>query len=334
MMASRRKVRATQRLFHGMLQRNRDTTAEARIELAAMATGIGAKSAAADLLHQAAGLTATEDPARRLMQVLLQSEDGSLQRDLSGKLDALHLPQGSLLTLVPLSARYVDLWQLWLPQVQTHVGGSVVAMAMDSAALELLTGTPGVCPVDVRDSFSWSAEGRLHPHTRGVLWYLRTVVLRQLVERGHTVLVLDLDAVPVGDVQPLLHSLREADVIAQQDHSIPMDVDRELGFVLCCGFMLWRPSAGSLATLERLETETARERDDQLALNHLLSRQGIRQGTRDEVAMRFFSEGTTFACPDAALVSRSLHTGSVARHFHQTGQTVAELEAALGLPPV
>ncbi|MEK6398197.1 MAG: hypothetical protein V4734_08935, partial [Terriglobus sp.] len=73
------------------------------------------------------------------------------------------------------------------------------------------------------------------------------------------------------------------------------------------------------------------ERDDQLALNHLLARDGVVAKTTGADAMRFGSAGVQFACPDASLVSRALHTGRVVRHFHQTGQTIDELKAALGL---
>jgi hypothetical protein len=171
--------------------------------------------------------------------------------------------------------------------------------------------------VDCRAYFAWE-NGKLHAKTRGVLWFVRVLYLRALVQAGHNVLVLDLDAIPVGNVLPILSTMKDADVVAQLDHSIPMDVDRELGFVLCCGFMLWRHTVAAMALLDRYAVIAQVERDDQLALNHLLARDGIVEKVTGADAMRFGSAGVQFACPDPSLVSRTLNSGSVVRHFHQT----------------
>ena len=320
------------RLLDRVLQRNVDTTPELRIELAAMATAVDRTPLANDLLSQAAAGAQdsfTADAARKLLALNLGIADGSLEAAIAAKIDALDLPtSGDIITLVPVSSRYLDLWQMWLEQVRKHVGGQVVAMAMDDAALANLH---EVHTVDVRDYFAWDADGSLHPRTRGVLWYLRVLYLRELVRRGQTVLVLDLDAIPVSDLALMLENLPAGNVVAQKDHSIPMDVDRQLGFVLCCGFMLWRPSVATTTLLDRFTAETAIERDDQLALNHLLSRAGITNQREDARSMQFGSAGVHFVCPAPALVSRTLTSGSVVRHFHQQGKSIADLRAALGI---
>lgn len=335
MMAHRTLPLRTETLLKTFSSHQQGLSAELRLELAAMATMADLPESAAQQLvwaRQKATDPATLDAAEKLLQLNRAEARRTLQATLQGKLDGLGLEGAGLLTLVPVSGKYLELWRLWLPQVRLHACRQIVAMAMDDAAVAALQVDRDVAVVDVREFFSWDSAGRLHPHTRGVLWYLRVLLLRELVLRRHPVLVLDLDAVPVGDVQAMLSAMPTADVVAQIDHSIPMDVDRQLGFVLCCGFMLWRPrTPAALRLLDRFAQEAAIERDDQLALNHLLARQGI--ATRKEAGAKlvFESAGVCFACPDEALVSRDLTTGSVVRHFHQTGQTDPQLRTALGI---
>ena len=334
MLASRTDPAFASRELEVILRRNEDTTSELRIELAAMATSIGSP-VAAELLVRAQREAAdpdTADAAQRLLNVHYAMEEDSLEREVQAKVDLLAIsPSGATITLVPISSRYLDLWRLWLLQTRKHIGGTVFVLAMDDAALHAVRGEPDVTTVDVRHFFSWGAYGALHPRTRGVLWYLRVLFLRDLVRRGHTVLVLDLDAIAVDDLAPMLADTPDADVIAQQDYSIPVDVARELGFILCCGFMVWRPSAATRRLLDRFASETALERDDQLALNHLLARDGIEDRHADAQALRFRSNGVQFVCPDASLVSRSLSSGSVIRHFHQEGKSIADLRQAMGI---
>ncbi|MGI4755586.1 MAG: putative nucleotide-diphospho-sugar transferase [Janthinobacterium lividum] len=335
MMAHRIAPQRTKRLLQKISRCGQSTTAELFIELAAMATAIDQPDVASSQLgfaRQMATNQETLDAAEKLLHVNRADAFQTLQSTLHSKVDALDLQHVGLVTLVPVSGKYLDLWALWLQQVRLHACRQIVVMSMDDAAHTALFGLPDVAVVDVREFFSWDAAGRLHPHTRGVLWYLRVLLLRDLVQRGHTVLVLDLDAIPVGDVQAMVSGMSGADVIAQKDHSIPMDVDRQLGFVLCCGFMLWRRrTAAVLALLDRFTRETAIERDDQLALNHLLAQRGIAKSNHDTAALQFESAGVRFTCPPETSVSRSLEGGSVVRHFHQTGKSVPEIRNALGL---
>ncbi len=334
LMAHRAHGPACHRMLQQLIRKNRDAHADLLIELAMMAVSIEAPDTARELQAKASERAVeryTADAARRLQAVQTATDDGTLPQRMGHMVDALALPPGELLTLVPVSSRYLELWQLWLQQTQRHVPGVIVAMAMDDAALESLEPVHGVAAVDAREFFTWGDEGRLHPHTRGVLWYVRVLLLQALVERGHPVLVLDLDAIAVSDLQPLLDAHAAADVIAQQDRSLPMDVTREIGFVICCGFMLWRPTAPARALLKRYAQESAVERDDQLALNHILARDGLSGQTRDAAAMRFTSANVLFVCPDPSLVSRDQASGTVVRHFHQTGQTTAELRRAMAI---
>lgn len=334
MMANRVRPAQTQAAFGRLVQRAGIASPELCLELAMMATSLGLSEMAATLLErvsQQATNADTADAAGRLLRLNRMEALGTLRPALGAAIDGFPLQQAGMLTLVPVSGKYLELWQLWLQQVRLHACRVVVAMVMDDAALAALQGEPDVLPVDVREYFSWSREGRLHPHTRGVLWYLRVLLLQELVRRGHPVLVLDLDAIPVGDVIAMLSALEWSDVVAQQDHSIPKDVDRQLGFVLCCGFMLWRPTTPALRLLERFGEEAALERDDQLALNHMLAANGITHRVEADGELHFESCGVGVVCPADSRVSRTMVSGSVVRHFHQTGQGTPEIRAALGL---
>ena len=335
MMARRTDAAKAAQLFEFIVRRNAGASAEMLIELAAMATAMAQPERANQLLTQAEQASTdgfTTEVAQRLRALNIAAMDDSLNDWVAARVDAMHLPSGKPLTLAPMSGQYRDMGALWLRQVRRHVGGHIVVMAMDAtASLGSLAAQPDVAIADVHEWFAWDEHGALHTKSRGVLWYLRVLFLRELVQRGHSVLVLDLDAMPVSDLEPMLASLPASDVVAQKDHSLPVDVDRQLGFVLCCGFMLWRPTTAAKSLLDRFAAETFIERDDQMALNHMLARDGIVAKTESEQCMQFGSAGVQFVCPDPSLVSRSLTSGSVVRHFHQHGQTIAELRAALGI---
>lgn len=338
MLSHRMKPGSVHALFRRIVEDNSDRTPELTLELAEMATRIEEPSLSNDFLEDAeknaaaTGNTFVADTAHKLRALSAALQDGSLQTHIRNEVQTITTTgDDSPIVLVPLSGGYLSLFDLWIQQVRKHIGQRIVVLAMDDTALHLSETYADIHIVDCRSFFAWN-NGKLHPKTRGVLWLVRTLYLRALVAAGHSVLVLDLDAIPVGDVLPLLASLSDADIIAQLDHSIPMDVNRALGFVLCCGFMLWRPTVAAQTLLNRFVTAAQVERDDQLALNHLLVADGIVEKTNGANAMRFGSAGVQFACPDPSLVSRTLNTGSVVRHFHQHGQSIEELRKALGIP--
>jgi hypothetical protein len=160
-----------------------------------------------------------------------------------------------------------------------------------------------------------------------MLWVLRVLLVREIVSRGHTVTSLDLDALVLEDLGGLLSSFPAADIVAQQDFSMPLDVARNLGFILCCGFMVFRPTQATQRFLDRYAQRTMLESDDQLALNHLIAEAGISEKVREPRYLSFEAAGVWWLCPDKALVSRDIAYGSVVRHFQHKGQTVAQLRA-------
>ena len=237
----------------------------------------------------------------------------SLQSDLASALPPISTAQ--TLTIVPVSSRYLELFHLWHAQLQKHAPGPLLLLALDPAAAKLL---PPGSTIDLSPYFGFDPTGRIEDYSKRHLWILRVFLLRALAARGHTVLSLDLDAVFVGDLAPLLATLPSADIIVQQDYSIPIDVARKLGFILCCGFLLIRPSSAVLAFLDRYVEATVHELDDQTALNHLLASAGLTNKQTTSTHMSFQSQGLRWVCPTPDLVSRDIDHGTVLRHFQQT----------------
>jgi|GEM_PF-4101793 len=337
MMMQLTRAGSTNGLLHRIITDNQNAAAAITLELAEMATRTNQPALAEDLLAQAEARalsqddTATADAATRLRLLSIALSDGSLERSIHA--DIVNVPPSTStrpLVLAPLSQGYIELFHLWLQQVRKHIGGHVIVMAMDDAAYTTLSSEHNITTLDCRRYFSWS-NGKLHARTRGVLWLLRVLYLRALVQADNTMLVLDLDAIPVGDLAPLLQSTQLCDVLAQKDYSLPMDVARQLGFVLCCGFMLWRPTTAAKDFLDLYAAETQVERDDQMALNHLLITHGIEDKNEHDGLIMFRCGEVQFGHPGPKLVSRTLHEGSVVRHFHQQGQSIDEIRKALGL---
>jgi hypothetical protein len=324
------------KLFKQLLDTNSNLSAPLSLELATIAIRIRHPPLYRELLAQAISKsndTATYDAAATLLALHNAHEEGSLATRIDTIVEEAGIPAAGLLTLVPLSSRYLDLWSLWIEQQRKHIGGTVVVIALDDEVLTPLRNEPQVAVIDAREFVAWKSPGSLHDASRGVLWQIRTWILRDLLRRDRTTLVLDLDAIPLSNLQPLFDSIPDADVIAQEDHSLPMDVNRKFGFILCCGFMLWRPTVAAKKLLDRFATEVMIERDDQLALNHILARDGISNRGKIVNSMQFESKGVHIACPDPTEVSRTLHNGTILRHFQQKGHTVPQLKQALGLYP-
>ena len=136
----------------------------------------------------------------------------------------------------------------------------------------------------------------------------------------------------VGDLEPLLKSLPPADIIAQKDYSIPIDVARRQGFIVCCGFVLFRPSKAVEDFLDRYVKATICELDDQTAINHLLRDSGIRNLREESEWISFRSQGIAWVLPSTASISREIGSGTVVRHFQQnTPLAIDDLARRLGV---
>jgi hypothetical protein len=327
---------SAQRLFRRLLNRNLGKSVPVNLSLAAMAQRLG-RLRLAGLIYERTGRipgNSLQLAAAQCMARLVQGTlSGSLPANLTAAIDRLNLAPGQAETviLVPVSSNYLHWFGLWIEQVRLHAHGQIVAMALDPTVGQILERDFCCRVLDLSPFFVFEPDGRINGTTRSALWIFRVLILNELVVRGHAVLSLDLDAMLIANLDNMLRTFPPADIVAQQDYSIPTDVARELGFVLCCGFMFLRPTRPTIDFLQSYSKRTIQELDDQFALNHLISRSGVTRIVKTAKYMTFESAGVAFVCPDTSLVSHDIRHGTVIRHFEQRGQSVAQLRLELGL---
>jgi hypothetical protein len=271
-------------------------------------------------------------PAASRMALLLEEiASGEAAIRIAELVDTLSLANGREIILVAFGAHHLPLFDEWLTQARSFAKGEVVAAGLDpSTVVELRSRIPGKV-IDLSRYFSSGGTGKLHADSKHALWIVRTLLIRDLIRRDHRVLSIDLDAFLVGDVDRMLAGFPLADIIVQEDFSIPMDVARRLGFILCCGFMYLRPAPATKAFLDRFVERTVVEMDDQLAINHMIYRAGISSLSRTQDGLSFESLGVRWLCPPRNMVSRDFSYGTVVRHFQQNGETIQAIRVKLGL---
>jgi hypothetical protein len=317
-----------------LLRRERDSSPAINLWLAFIAWQLG-KPRLSMLLNRR---TAEQYPKTPEAAIAIRQADfadellaGGLVANLAAGLDRLSLSPADEVVLVPASMSYDHLFQLWRRQFSLHAQGRIVVLAMDPAIVETYDQDSSIAVLDLSTWFGFDDQGVIEAYSRRHLWVLRVLVIRELVRRGHRVVSLDSDAILLASLDDLLAGLPDADIVAQRDYSIPLDVARQLGFILCCGFMVFYPTTATKSFLEQYVSQVAFEFDDQLALNHLIANHPIQSRTEVEGQLTFESCGVRWVCPRVSLVSRDLDHGSVIRHFTQRGETVDALRARLGI---
>ena len=331
-----RRSRRGQGLFAHLLRRDIDRSAETNLALAAGAHRFERHHLAALIDRRTTRQTHSSIQlavARAMVKFDEAVISGEIYRMIARMVDSLPLRSSEDVIMVTAGQRYLEMFRLWLEQAHKHVDGRILGIAIDQAALTAMNDALNRCVVDLSPFFVFDEGGNIQDRPRQVLWVLRVLLLREIVQRGHRLLSIDLDAVAVADLKPMLNRLPEADVVAQQDYSIPVDVARKLGFVLCCGFMVFSPTAATTSFLDRYARRTMHELDDQLAVNHMIEEAGIKDVTRTAEWMSFHADGVRWVCPDKSLVSRDITYGRVVRHFQQRDQTMDELRTQLDLTP-
>jgi hypothetical protein len=267
----------------------------------------------------------------RMALLLEEIVSGEAAGRIAEQVDALALAENQGIILVSLGEYHLPLFDEWLRQTRSLSKGEVVAAGLDpTVVVELCSRIPGKT-INLSRYFSSDDSGKLHAYSKHALWIVRTLLLRELVRRDHRVLSIDLDAFIVGDVDRMLERFPSADIIIQEDFSIPMDVARRLGLILCCGFMYLRPTPATKAFLDRFVERTVVEMDDQLAINHMIYRAGVSSISRTQDGLSFESLGVRWLCPQRSMVSRDFSYGTVVRHFKQSGETIQDIRAKLGL---
>lgn len=325
----------TQKRFQELTARERDRSVEMNLWLARIAWVLGQTNMAVGLYRFAeiSEPDSIQTQVARVMRLAAEGlHDGSIERAIAQAADKASLPDpGTTPVLITvLSYGYFDLYTWWLEQAKKHVPGHRLVLALDAAAKQKAE-EAGASVIDLSSYFVFQTKEVITKYCRGLIWVMRVLVLRELAVRGYTIYSLDLDAMPVGNLAEMLYSFPKADIIAQKDYSIPMDVARDLGFVLCCGFMVFYPTKAALAFLDRYGRQTIQEMDDQLAINHLIQKDGVKGITKNQEYISFQASGLTWLCPDPSLVSRDAGHGKVIRHFQQHSQTVDDLKKIMGM---
>ena len=301
--------------------------------LACASQKLGNLPQAIQLYRQAASHGPSNDghPFSMMALMLEEIHSGKTARRIAELVDTLCLAGGEEIVLVSLGEHHLPLFDEWLEQTRKHGKGRVVAAGLDAIAVAKLRSRLPDAVIDFSSYLASDESGKLHRYSKHALWILRTLLLRELVCHDIHVLSSDLDAFLMSDLGPMLDRFGSADIIIQQDISIPMDVARNLGFVLCCGFMYFRPTPATKAFLKLFVDRAVVEMDDQLAINHLIHRAGISNVTRTPDALSFESLGVRWLCPAPSLVSRDFSHGAVVRHFQLYGETIQDIRAKLGL---
>lgn len=110
--------------------------------------------------------------------------------------------------------------------------------------------------------------------SRSQLWFDRVHAVLAAVEMGHEVTLVDADAMLLGDFFGLTSSI-QADLIASQGVRHPIEVFENWGFVLCCGFMIFRPTLATKDFLRKVLDSDKHDFDDQRAINSILHQRGL-----------------------------------------------------------
>jgi hypothetical protein len=279
--------------------------------------------------HKDAAIAASQ---RRFIEALTSDKIAS---DFAGAVQELfpeHTERPVILTLV--SSRLFEVFRIWLDQVRRHINGKLVVMALDrKAAADLGESVPDSAVIDVSSWLIFDERGYMNLFCSKNLWILRVLLLQALVAQHHDVTSLDVDAFVLDDPGRMMEKFPPADIVAQKDYSIPVDVARRLGFIICCGFMRVRSNDRTIDFLNRYSRRTALEMDDQLAINHMIAEAGITSRRKEELFLSFESMGVSWVCPADSLVSRDIRYGSVIRHFSLSGLTAADIERSVGVTP-
>jgi hypothetical protein len=331
-----RKSSMANRLVARLIRRELDSSAENNLWLARMSWVLD-KPTLAILIYKRTERQFSGQSGANTAASLGKFAEGVVSGVITAQLDAaiqrLQLSGDGCRPLVVtmVSRRFLGIFNIWLRQAQRHTSAHPLIFALDRESVQALQEAPNCDVVDVSSWIDFDQAGRLHPFSIKNLWVLRVFALRALARRNHDVVSLDVDAIMVGNLDEMLESFPASDIVAQMDYSIPMDVARRFGFILCCGFLILRASDRVVRFLDEYSARTALETDDQLAINHLLAENGISDKLQAGRLIMFRSMGLSWLCPDSSLVSREISSGSVVRHFLLKDLDADGVMRALGL---
>jgi hypothetical protein len=212
------------------------------------------------------------------------------------------------------SAQFLDLFEFWNSRVDDYLHGEKVVIVLDSKSKCHLEKYESLKIIDLSSYFCFDEQGKLPRLIKANLWILRTGILKSLLKFNRKIYCLDLDAILMDHLPHLLKAFPDHDIVGQFDYSIPLDVARKFGFIVCCGVMVLNPNENVREFLGKFFKRVQVELDDQIALNHLLFDQGIKKISRHDRYLSFESGGLRWLLPSNNLISRSLEYGNYIRH--------------------
>ncbi len=136
----------------------------------------------------------------------------------------------------------------------------------------------------------------------GEFWVFRLKVIRRLLESGLNVVHSDADAFWLSNPLDNL-SLSTADIVSSQGSIFPESTLQHWGFVLCCGFQMFRSTLNCLALFERLIPYVEEVKDDQIAVNEVLMNMGV-TWERDNTGYTLTHQGKSFTCYKKHLIGK------------------------------
>lgn len=244
--------------------------------------------------------------------------DESLCKEIELMVGQLNLLESIELPIVytVVSSQFLDLFDFWNSRIDSYLQSQKVVVVLDSKSRFYLEKYPNLKIIDLSYYFCFDDQLKLPKLIKANLWILRTGVLKSLLRFNRKIYCLDLDAILMDDIAQLLDSFPDYDIVGQVDYAIPLDVARELGFIVCCGVMVLKPNKNVKDFMGKFFKRVQVELDDQIALNHLLIEQGVRKINENESYLSFESDGLNWILPSKNLISRSLEYGKYIRH-HQ-----------------
>jgi len=161
------------------------------------------------------------------------------------------------------SFNYADLLALWAEQSLSNIEGQVAVVCLDDDTRAVTARWPNITPITVDHAF-------LDPSDRQTFWIKRLETLFNLQTGCNLLIHSDLDAFWLKPAVAELAKL-EFDFVFSIDYALPNEIVKKWGFILCCGFFGFRPSARTALFEAVWKREVARYFDDQIAVNIALN---------------------------------------------------------------
>lgn len=135
------------------------------------------------------------------------------------------------------------------------------------------------------------------------LWRDRLEKSLHHLELGQQVVLCDLDAIVEQDFVPTIENVT-GDIVSSQGTSFPREAHKEWGFVLCCGFMVFRPTESTRVFLKRALSFPGDKFTDQKAINLVLLEAKVKWDLPND-SYQITEQGKTITCFESPVSGRA-----------------------------